>query len=64
REEKDHFAGESYVVDPGGRVIARAPRDRDFLLLAEVDFKKNRNSPARRHFLRDRRPAIYRRFGF
>ncbi len=64
REEVDHFAGESYVVDPGGQVIARAPRDRDFLLLAEVDFKKNKNSPARRHFLRDRRPAIYRRLGF
>jgi beta-ureidopropionase len=64
REEVDHFAGESYVVDPGGRVIARAPRDRDFLLLAEVDFKKNKNSPARRHFLPDRRPEIYRRLGF
>jgi beta-ureidopropionase len=64
REEVDHFAGESYVVDPGGRVIARAPRDQDFLLLAEVDFRKNRNSPARRHFLRDRRPRVYRRLGF
>jgi beta-ureidopropionase len=63
REEVNHFSGESYVVDPFGRVTARAPRGRDFLLLAEADFNKRKNCPARRHFMPDRRPDLYRRLG-
>jgi N-carbamoylputrescine amidase len=64
REEVDHFAGESFVVDPFGLVTARAPRGRDFLLMAEVDFQKRKNCPATRHFLRDRRPDLYSKLGF
>ena len=64
REEVNHFAGESFVVDPFGRVTARAPSGRDFLLVAEVDFKARKCCPALRHFLPDRRPSLYRRFGF
>ncbi len=62
REGVNLFAGESFVVDPWGRVAARAPSGRDHLLLAEVDFSRRRKSPARKHFLPDRRPEIYRRF--
>jgi predicted amidohydrolase len=62
REEVDYFAGESYVVDPDGRVIARAPRDRDFILYADCDLSKIASSFARRHFLPDRRPDLYRSF--
>jgi predicted amidohydrolase len=58
-----HFSGESYVVDPLGQVVARAPRDRDHLLLADCDLGLLDRSPARRHFLGDRRPEVYRGMG-
>jgi len=63
REETLEFAGESFVADPDGRVIARAPRGRDHILYADCDFKKNAASHAARHFLEDRRPSVYGRMG-
>jgi len=62
-EEVLHFSGESFVTDPGGRVIARAPRDAEAILAADLDFGLIDASPARRHFLADRRPALYGRLG-
>jgi N-carbamoylputrescine amidase len=59
REEVHHFAGESYVVDPEGKVIARAPKGQDFILYADCDLSKIRLSFAKRHFLPDRRPDFY-----
>jgi len=59
REEELEFAGESYVVDPDGRVIARAPRGHDQILYADCDLAKNAASHAARHFLEDRRPEVY-----
>jgi N-carbamoylputrescine amidase len=47
------FAGESFVCDPAGRVIARAPAGADHLLLADLDFSQLATSHARRHFLPD-----------
>ncbi len=55
------FAGESFVCDPDGRVIARAPSGAEALLVAECDLAQNARSHARRHFLPDRRPDLYRR---
>ena len=63
REEELEFAGESYVVDPDGRVIARAPRGRDHILYADCDLAKNEASYAARHFLEDRRPEVYGSMG-
>jgi len=60
REEVNHFAGESFVVDPDGRVIARAPSDRDATLTADCDLSRTGRSFAKRHFLPDRRPAFYK----
>jgi beta-ureidopropionase len=60
-EDALNFAGESYVTDPDGRVIARAPRGQDCTLHAELDFGKLKNSNAKKHFLPDRRPGIYRK---
>lgn len=60
REDALEFAGESFVSDPDGLVIARAPQGRDAILYADCDFRKNRESHACRHFLQDRRPEVYR----
>ncbi len=61
KEEKLHFSGESYVVDPFGKVIARAPQDEDFILYSECDLDLIAESPARKFFIRDRRPDFYRK---
>ena len=62
-EDALEFAGESFVVDPDGRVIARAPRGRDHILYADCDLGRNRASHAARHFLEDRRPTVYEAMG-
>lgn len=53
------FAGESFVCDPEGKVIARAGAGTEEILLCEVDPAAADGSPARRLFLRDRRPELY-----
>ncbi len=53
------FAGESYVCDPRGRLIARAGRGTDEVLVADLDLAAIDRSPAKRLFLRDRRPELY-----
>lgn len=58
-EECLTFAGESFVTDPLGKVIARAAAGSDEILYAELNLAALTQSPARRHFLRDRRPEIY-----
>lgn len=62
KEEFLHFAGESFVVDPEGSVLARAPLDEDTILYAEVDLSRVKESTARKYFLPDRRPEVYPRF--
>ncbi|HEX7049733.1 MAG TPA: nitrilase-related carbon-nitrogen hydrolase [Longimicrobiales bacterium] len=62
REERLTFAGESFVVDPEGQVIARAPSMEDHLLVADVDLEACARSTARRLFWRDRRPDLYARW--
>ena len=58
-EERLTFAGESFVTSPNGQVIGRAPSGEDHLLYCEVDFEQLADSPARKHFLPDRRPGLY-----
>lgn len=60
REERVTFAGESFVCGPDGVVRARAGRLRDEVLLTDVDLAENDASIARRQFLRERRPDVYR----
>ena len=59
REERLTFAGESFVCDPAGSVIARAASGTPDLLCCEIDLARTRSSHARRLFLRDRRPELY-----
>lgn len=58
-EQELHFAGESFVCDPAGRVIARAGTDTEEILFCDLDLGAIENSHARRLFLRDRRPELY-----
>lgn len=62
REECLTFAGESFVCDPAGRVVARAPRGEDHILIADLNLAECERSHARRLFLRDRRPELYSRW--
>ena len=58
REECLTFAGESFVADPAGRVVARAARLRDEILYADLDLESLNQCHARRHFLVDRRAGL------
>lgn len=53
------FAGESFVVDPEGRVLARGASGADELVIADLDLAVAATSTARRLFWRDRRPELY-----
>jgi len=58
REGGVEFAGESFICDPSGRVVARAPRREDHVLLADLDLAQVAASHARRLFMRDRRAEL------
>lgn len=53
------FAGESFVADPEGRVIARGATLEEDLVIVDIDLGKCAESHARKLFLRDRRPELY-----
>jgi N-carbamoylputrescine amidase len=52
------FAGESFVCDPAGRVIARGPEAAEAIVYADLDVPQVASSHARQLFLRDRRPEL------
>jgi len=52
------FAGESFVCNPAGEVVARAPAGEDHMLVADLDLEAVPRSHARRLFLRDRRAEL------
>ena len=58
-EDRLSFAGESFVCDPSGRVVARAAALKEAILTADLDLDEVAASHARRLFLRDRRPELY-----
>jgi N-carbamoylputrescine amidase len=61
------FWGQSFIAAPDGRVIVRAPQDREAVLVAEIDLAEIDSSRAGWPFFRDRRVDAYadltRRFG-
>jgi N-carbamoylputrescine amidase len=59
QEECLRFAGESFVCDPAGRVIARAAEGAEEILFCDLDLRDVERSHARTLFLRDRRPELY-----
>jgi len=58
-EECLTFGGESYVADPMGKIVARAPAGKDCILYADLDLEVLKTCAARRHFIPDRRPETY-----
>lgn len=62
KEDSLHFAGESFVVDPDGRIVAQAPEGQDHILYVDINLEKTADSTARRFFLPDRRPDLYPKF--
>ena len=53
------FAGQSFVCDPAGNIIAQAREGADEILMCEIDLTKVESSHAAKIFLRDRRPELY-----
>jgi beta-ureidopropionase len=53
------FYGQSYFCDPRGQIVAIADRDKDALVVAELDFDKIREVRNTWQFFRDRRPDTY-----
>jgi N-carbamoylputrescine amidase len=52
------FAGESFVCDPAGRVVARGPAAEESIVYADLDLAQLASCHARQLFFRDRRPDI------
>jgi hypothetical protein len=61
-EGKLHFSGESFAVDPQGRVLARGKVGEEDLVLVDLDLAACRTSTAQRLFWRHRRPELYRKW--
>ncbi len=58
-EEELTFAGESFVVAPDGRVVARGRTLEEDLVVVDLDLATCAESHGRRLFRRDRRPELY-----
>ncbi|HEY6292543.1 MAG TPA: nitrilase-related carbon-nitrogen hydrolase [Terriglobia bacterium] len=54
------FYGQSYFCDPRGQIVAQASRDRDELLVAELDLDLIQEVRSTWQFFRDRRPDTYK----
>lgn len=55
------FYGQSYFVNPRGQIIAEASRDKDELLVADLDMDMIKETRDLWQFYRDRRPETYGR---
>ncbi|WP_320669143.1 nitrilase-related carbon-nitrogen hydrolase [Patulibacter defluvii] len=53
------FYGSSFIADPYGRVLVRAPRDRPAVLVADLDLDQRRDWQELFPFLGTRRPDAY-----
>ncbi len=58
-EEVLTFDGGSFVTDPQGQLVAQAPRGEEAILYATLDLDDCQHAPARKLFLKDRRPEVY-----
>ncbi|KKK53517.1 hypothetical protein LCGC14_3093980, partial [marine sediment metagenome] len=54
-----HFYGSSYFCDPRGEFLAQGSRENDDIVIADIDFDKNKEVRDTWQFFRDRRPDTY-----
>lgn len=59
KEEVLTFEGASFVTDPNGSVVARAPIGEDHVLMTDLDYELVEKSAARTLFMQHRRPEAY-----
>ena len=60
QEDQLVFAGESFVTDPRGSVIAKAGAGTDEILYCEIDYAQIEDCDAKKLFLKHRRPELYK----
>ena len=60
QEEVLMFAGQSFVTDPAGRIVAQAPAGCDAILYANLDLTQCASSHARQLFMQHRREEVYK----
>lgn len=60
QDGKLEFGGGSFVTSPNGEVIAQSPFGEEDILYADIDLSECARSHAKKLFLRDRRPEVYR----
>ena len=53
------FYGQSYFCDPRGQIFASGSRDKDEVVVADIDFDMIREVRNTWQFYRDRRPETY-----
>jgi beta-ureidopropionase len=53
------FYGKSYFCDPRGKIVAQASRDKDEVVVADLDLEEINQVRATWQFYRDRRPESY-----
>lgn len=58
-EEVLTFEGASFVTDPDGSIVVRAPKGEEHILYADLDFARVEESAARTLFMQHRRPEAY-----
>ena len=59
KEERLTFSGESFIVDPQGRIVTQGKRLEEDLVVADLDLSQCATSPARTLFWHHRRPELY-----
>lgn len=58
-EDPITFYGSSFISDPYGRILLQAPRDKEALLIADLDLDQRRDWLAAFPFMSTRRPDTY-----
>lgn len=60
KEGRMRFFGQSFVSDPFGKVVKRASKDKEEIMLAKLDLSKNEFYSQGWGFMRNRRPDTYK----
>jgi agmatine deiminase len=60
REGKMKFFGQSFVADPWGKVLKRASKDKEEILVQKIDLSYNKFLYDVWGFMRNRRPDTYK----